>query len=206
MGSTLNGAGQLQASVSGSMQTLYNRFPFIKNAYKQKQPKQTKDPKRMTKKEREQAVRDSVARAKNPDSVRRAQVAEALTEVGNFAIRMVTGLKNFSVQYSRNTGSLLPGYMGSARILGMDPRNGWMPGPAFVVGYNDGLVERLRESRLLSTDTLMNSPHRNTLTQMMSLQATVEPIRDFRIEITASQNNQSRGEDYYKFMIQLDEC
>ncbi len=205
MGSTLNGAGQLQASVSGSMQTLYNRFPFIKNAYKQKQSKQTKDPKRMTKKEREQAVRDSVARAKNPDSVRRAQVAEALTEVGNFAIRMVTGLKNFSVQYSRNTGSLLPGYMGSARILGMDPRNGWMPGPAFVVGYNDGLVERLRESRLLSTDTLMNSPHRNTLTQMMSLQATVEPIRDFRIEITASQNNQSREEYYYKFMSQLDD-
>lgn len=203
MGSTLNGAGQFQATVSGSMQTLYNRFPFIKNAYKQKPPQQKKDPKRMTKKEREAAVRDSVARANNPDSVRRAQMAEMMNAVGNFAIRLVTGLKTFSVQYSNNMGSVLPGFMGSARILGMDPRNGWQPGPAFVAGYNDGLVERLRENRLLSTDTLMNSAHRNTLTQMMSLQASVEPIRDFRIELTASQNLQSREEYYYKFMSQL---
>lgn len=205
MGSTLNGSGQLQASVSGSMQTLYNRFPFIKNAYKQKPPQQKKDPKRMSKKEREAAVKDSIARAKNPDSVRRAQVAEVMGEIGNFAIRMVTGLKNFNVQYSNNSGSNLPGYMGSARILGMDPRNGWMPGPAFVAGYNDGLVERLRESRLLSTDTLMNNAHRNTLSQMLSMQASVEPIRDFRIELTASQTLQSREEYYYKFMSQLDD-
>ena len=205
MGSTLNSSGQFQASVSGSMQTLYNRFPFIKNAYKQKPSVQPKDPKRMTKKEREKAMQDSIARVKNPDSVRRAEMMETLSEIGNFAIRMVTGLKSFSVQFSNNAGSVLPGYMGSARILGMDPRNGWQPGPAFVAGYNDGLVERLRENRLLSTDTLMNSAHKNTLTRSLSFQATVEPIRDFRIEFTASQNSQSHEEYYYKFMSQLDD-
>ena len=205
MGSTLNSSGQFQASVSGSMQTLYNRFPFIKNAYKQKPSVQPKDPKRMTKKEREKAMQDSIARVKNPDSVRRAEMMETLSEMGNFAIRMVTGLKSFSVQFSNNAGSVLPGYMGSARILGMDPRNGWQPGPAFVAGYNDGLVERLRENRLLSTDTLMNSAHKNTLTRSLSFQATVEPIRDFRIEFTASQNSQSHEEYYYKFMSQLDD-
>ena len=205
MGSTLNSSGQFQASVSGSIQTLYNRFPFIKNAYKQKPSVQPKDPKRMTKKEREKAMQDSIARVKNPDSVRRAEMMETLSEIGNFAIRKVTGLKSFSVQFSNNAGSVLPGYMGSARILGMDPRNGWQPGPAFVAGYNDGLVERLRENRLLSTDTLMNSAHKNTLTRSLSFQATVEPIRDFRIEFTASQNSQSHEEYYYKFMSQLDD-
>ena len=203
-GSTLNASGQFQVSVSGSMQTLYNRFPFIKNAYKQKTPTTPKDPKRMTRRERERATQDSIAAANNPDSVRRAQIAEMLSAVGNFAIRFATGLKSFSFQYSSNMGSVLPGYMGTASILGMDPRHGWLPGPAFVMGYNDGLVERLREERLLSTDTLMNNAHQNTLNRTLSMQASIEPIRDFKIELTASQQNQSREEYYYKYMSQLD--
>ncbi len=202
-GSTLNGSSQMQASVSGSMQTLYNRFDFIKNAYKQKNTAPPKDPKRMTKKEREKAVQDSLARAKNPDSVRRAQLAETMSEIGNFAIRFVTGLKSFSVQFSGSFGAVLPGYMGTASVLGMDPRNDWMPGGLFVLGYNDGIVEKLRRRGLLSKDSLMNSAHQNTLNRMLSFQATVEPIRDFRIELTASQNFQSRDEYYYKFMSSL---
>ena len=59
-GSTLNSATQMQASLTGQMQTLYNRFPFIKNAYKQKTVTQPKDPKRMSKKEKEKAMQDSI--------------------------------------------------------------------------------------------------------------------------------------------------
>ena len=197
-GSTLNSTSQFQVSLSGTMQTLYNRFTFIKNAYKQKNDTR-KDPKRMTKKEREKAAQDSAARAKNPDSVRRARTAEALAEVGNFAIRFVTGLKTFSVQYSNTTGAVVPGYMGTANIVGMDPRNGWMPGPRFVLGYTGGLVERLRDDALLSTDTLMNTAHQNTNSKMLTFQASVEPIRDFKIELNASRNYQMHDEYYYKF-------
>ena len=204
-GSTLNSATQIQASLSGTMQTLYNRIPLIKNAYKQKSVVPPKDPKRMTRQEREKAKQDSIARAKNPDSVRRAQIAEFLGEVANFSIRFVTCLKSFGIQYSNSTGSILPGYMGTANILGMDTKNGWMPGPAFVMGYNDGLVERLRRMDLLSKDSLLNTAHQNTMNRQLSFQASVEPIKDFRIEITASQNNQSREDYYYKYFSQWQE-
>lgn len=204
-GSTLNTTGQLQASVSGQMQTLYNRFTFIKNAYKQKPQVQPKDPKRMTKKEREKMVQDSIARANNPDSVRRAQLAETLTNIANFGIRFVTMLKTFGIQYSNSTGSILPGYMGTASIFGMDPTNGWAPWPSFVLGYNDGLVERLRRDDLLSRDPLMNSSHSNTLNRMITMQASVEPIRDFKIDINATQSYQSRDEYYYKYLSDWDQ-
>ena len=199
-GSTLNSSSQLQASVTGQMQTLYNKFKFIKNAYKPTNKPTPKDPKRMTKKERDQMIQDSIARANNPDSVRHAETMEKLAELANFGIRFVTCLKSFGIQYSSSMGSILPGYMGTASIMGMDPRNGWMPGPAFVMGYNDGLVERLREGNLLSTDTLMNMAHQNTLNKILSLQASIEPIRDFKIEVTANQNYQSQEEYYYKFI------
>ncbi|MCQ2296205.1 MAG: cell surface protein SprA [Bacteroidales bacterium] len=203
-GSTLNSSGQLQASVTGQMQTLYNKFPFIKNAYKLPSNQPPKDPKRMTKKERDQATQDSIARAKNPDSVRRAEAMEMLHAVANWGIRFVTCLKSFGVQYSNSTGSILPGYMGTVTLLGMDARRDWMPGPAFVMGYNDGLVERLRDNNLLSTDTLMNRAHENTLNRMLSLQASVEPIRDFKIELSANQTYQNREEYYYKYLSEWD--
>lgn len=202
-GSTLNTSTQMQGSATATMQTLYNRFKFIKDAYKPSDKAQAKDPKRMTKREKDKYIQDSIARANNPDSVRKAETAAMLAELGKFGIRFVTGIKTMGVQYSRNFGSYLPGYMGTASILGMDPRNGWLPGPAFVMGYNDGLVERLRDNNLLSTDMLMNSPHRNTNNSMLSFQASVEPIRDFKIELTANQNMQSRDEYYYKFSEDL---
>lgn len=203
-GSTLNASGQLQASVTGQMQTLYNRFPFIKNAYKQKSATPPKDPKRMSKKERDKMVQDSIARANNPDSVRRAQLAEALTNIANFGIRFATMLKSFGMQYSNSTGSFLPGYMGTASFLGMDPTNGWAPGPSFVLGYNDGLVERLLQNDLLSRDPLMNTAHYNTVNRMLTMQASIEPIRDFKIDINATQSYQSREEYYYKYLLDWD--
>ncbi len=203
-GSTLNSSTQFQASLTGQMKTLYDKIPFIKKAYQQKNNQPPKDPKRMTKKERDKAVQDSIARLSNPDSVRRAERAEMLSNIANFGIRFVTCLKSFGIQYSNSTGSILPGYMGTVSILGMDPRNGWLPGPSFVLGYNDGLVDRLRDNNLLSTDQLFNTAHQNTLNKALSMQASVEPIRDFKIEINASQTYQSREEYYYKYLSEWD--
>ena len=203
-GARLNTSTQLQASVSGSMQTLYNKIPIIKNAYQFKSKEQPKDPKRMTKKEKEKYVQDSIARAKNPDSVRRAEMAETLHELANFGLRFVSCLKTFNIQYSNSTGSVLPGYMGKCTILGMDPSNGWLPGPAFVLGYNNNVVETLRSNNLLSRDSLMNQSHENTVNRQLSMQAEVEPLRDFKISLNCTQNYQSREEYYYKYLSEWD--
>ena len=203
-GSTLNNSTQMQAGVTGTMQTLYNKFKFIKSAYAQNNKPAPKDPKRMTKAERDKARQDSIARAKNPDSVFRARTAEFFSEAGKFGIRFVTGLKSFNLQYSSSRGAILPGYMGTTTLLGMDARNDWMPGVPFILGYTDGLVERLRRDDLLSTDSLMNSAHENTVNNMLSLQASVEPIRDMKIELNCSQNYTSREEYYYKYLSEWD--
>ena len=203
-GSTLNSSTQMQAGVTGTMQTLYNKFKFIKSAYAQNNKPAPKDPKRMTKAERDKARQDSIARAKNPDSVFRARTAEFFSEAGKFGIRFVTGLKSFNLQYSSSRGAILPGYMGTTTLLGMDARNDWMPGVPFILGYTDGLVERLRRDDLLSTDSLMNSAHENTVNNMLSLQASVEPIRDMKIELNCSQNYTSREEYYYKYLSEWD--
>ena len=57
---------------------------------------------------------------------------------------------------------------------------------------------------MLSIDTLLNAPHQNSTNKVLSYQATLEPIRDFRIEINGSQNYASREEYYYKYNSVMD--
>ena len=198
-GSVLNSNSQFQASATATMQTLYNKFKVIKNAYVRNNKAQKKDPKRMTNRERQQHLQDSLARAKNPDSVRRAEMASFWREVGNFGIRFATGLKTASANYSVTNGNILPGYMGTVAFLGMDPNNGWAPGPAYLLGHTDGMVERLRDDYLLSTDSLMNRAHENSLNKMLTMQASVEPLRDLKIDLNCSQTYSSRENYYYKY-------
>ena len=51
----------------------------------------------------------------------------------------------------------------------------------------------------------MNSSHSNTLNRMITMQASVEPIRDFKIDINATQSYQSRDEYYYKYLSDWDQ-
>ena len=200
-GSVLNSNTQFQATATATMQTLYNKFKLIKNAQARKNPPaQKKDPKRMSNRERQQYMQDSIARAKNPDSVRRAETAAFLREVGYFGIRLLTGLRTLTANYNVTTGAILPGYMGTASILGMDPDHGWTPGPGFIFGQTDGTVDRLRDDFLLSVDSLMNRAHENSVNRILSIQASFEPIRDMKIDLTCSQNYSSREEYYYKYI------
>lgn len=195
-GASLNSATTLQASVNANFQSLYNKSKFLKEAYAIRSTKDkgaNKNPKTNNRR-LNKAAADSAALDSN-----RNAFAEFMKEVGYFGIRLVTCIKSVDGQFSRNMGNILPGFMGEAKILGMDPSRGWMPGLPYVLGWTDGVVERLRNDNLLSTDTLMNAAHQNTITQSFSLNATIEPIRDLKIVFNCMQNTNSREEFYYKY-------
>lgn len=204
MGATLQNASSLQASASATMQTLYNKIPLVKKAYAALQAKNKPDtrgrrPQIDPKAQRKTAVPDSLLTPAQRDSVQRARFKEALLQIAYFGVRFATGVKSANFQYTASSGAILPGYMGDIVCFGMDPRNAWNPGPGFVFGTHTDIVSALRDNDLLSTDTLLNAPHQNTSNRVISYQAAVEPIRDFRIEINGSQNFASREEYYYKY-------
>ncbi len=139
------------------------------------------------------------------DSLRHVKFMEALKNVGYFALRIVSGVKNASVQYNVTNGSRLPGYMGEPMLVGLDPRTYWTPGVGYILGYNQDIAQELLRHDLLSRDTLFNSPHEMTTNRTLTLQATVEPIRDFKIDVSATQNYSSREEYYYKYMSAMNQ-
>ena len=197
MGSILQNSTTMQASATANMTTLYNKVPLLKKANAAKQQKRPDPRKRNQKQAKPMTAQDSVAAA---DSLRHEKMMEMLKEAGYFALRLVSGVKNINAQIGLTTGSRLPGYMGEPLLVGLDPQHHWTPGPGYILGYNQDVVDDLLRYDLLSKDTLFNTPHEMNSNRTFSLTADVEPIRDFKINLTCTQNYSSREEYYYKYM------
>ena len=203
MGSILQSSTTLQASAQANMQTLYNKIPLLKKAWANDKGNNRPSPRgqRASQPKKAMSAKDSIAMA---DSLRQEKFKQTMKEIGNFALRLVSSVKSVNVQYNVTTGSRLPGYMGEPRFIGLDPNNGWTPGLGYVLGYRQDVVDDLLRQDLLSRDTLFNTPHELNVNRTLSLQAQMEPIRDFRIDINATQNYTSREEYYYKYLSQYD--
>ena len=205
MGSVLQNSTTMTASATATMTTLYNKIPLLKKANtppsNNKNGNGQKPKGKAQQPQKPMTAKDSIAMA---DSLRHAKVMEALKEVGYFGLRLVSAVKNVSAQYNVTNGSRLPGYMGDAVLVGLDPSNAWMPGPSYILGYNQNIVDDLLRHDLLSRDSLFNSPHEMTMNRTLSLQANLEPIRDLKIDLTATQNYSTRDEYYYKYLSEWD--
>ena len=201
MGGTLQNSSTFTASATATMSTLYNKIPILKKANAPRQNKNNNRPQVQTKKKQpKMTAQDSIAMA---DSLQHAKFIAALREVAYFGLRFVSCVKDFTVQYSATNGSRLPGYMGEPLLIGLDPSHSWTPGLGYVLGYDQDIVENLLKNNLLSQDTLFNTPHEMTMNRTFSMQGTVEPIRDFRIQVNATQNYSSREEYFYKYLSDL---
>ncbi len=196
LGSTLQGSGIYQISTTANMTTLYNKIPLLKNANAPASQKKTAE-KGGKKNQPKLTPQDSLAVA---DSLRHAELMETLKQIGYFGLRMVTAVKDFTLQYNVTNGSRLPGYMGESRLFGLDPSNAWTPGVGYILGYDLDVAEDLLRRDLLSRDSLFNQPHEMTSNKSFTMQANVEPIRDLKIILNASQNYASRDEYYYKYL------
>ncbi|MBQ6742685.1 MAG: cell surface protein SprA [Bacteroidales bacterium] len=199
LGATLQGSSTIQITANANLQNFYNKFKLLKDANAPKSP--TKKPQvKNGRNQSKMSAKDSTAMA---DSLRYEHFKEMLKNVGYFGLRLVTCVKDMNIQYNITNGSRLPGYMGEPKFIGLDPRTYWSPGLGYVLGYDMDIAETLLSHDLLSTDTLFNSLHEMTTNKTLSMQANVEPIRDFKIALTATQNYTSREEYYYKCLTAL---
>lgn len=109
--------------------------------------------------------------------------------IGGFTVNMLMGVKNISISYTENNGTVLPGYKPTTDILGMSMNNNWAPGVPFVVGMQDEQVAYdaiHRTDELLTNEPLLNTPFAMSHTYNLSYKATIEPIRDLKIDITGT--------------------
>ncbi len=192
LGNTVENAVNKQANLNFNFTTLYNKVPFLKdlNAPPSRPGQQPGRP---------AASREQPATGKEPAPADEGEEKpkvnygiEALKVVG----RIVTGVKNASISYTEGAGTVLPGFMPEPDFFG----NNWSldaPGLGFILGSQADIRPTAVTNNWLTRDTLLNTAYMTKINQTLNARATIEPLPDLRIELTANRNYAENHQEYF---------
>ncbi|MFP4447435.1 MAG: cell surface protein SprA [Bacteroidales bacterium] len=118
----------------------------------------------------------------------------------NFA-RVLMGVKNISVSWSRTQGSELPGYNPGTKYMGLTQTNDeFAPGIPFILGWqNENFADLARANNWITNDPRLSSPFLLTETENLSLRSTIEPIPGIQINLSGSRVKSDNSREYYVY-------
>ncbi len=201
LGNSIDNSTTLSLNGSFSFQNLYNKFDFIKKAYEKPRPQEQSSRQSLYREQQRTSAKDTVA------DTNKSALSENLKKVLNFSIRFLTGVKTASVSYSKTGGMTVPGFMPEAQVMGMSVGDSWAPGPEFVFGLENDqntIMSRMLDNNWISTDSLMNNPFLQRTNETFRGQASIEPIKDLRIDLTFIRSKTENVSAYYKYMGESD--
>ncbi len=116
-----------------------------------------------------------------------------------FIGKLITSPKRATINYSEQAGTTLPGYMDSTNIMGINSFN-FQPGLGFVYGMQPGktYLESLAEQGKLSQNPVFNAMFRQQYSQTLNVAATLEPIQDFRVDLSWTQSFSKSYNELFK--------
>lgn len=120
-------------------------------------------------------------------------------------IRPLLVLRRARLTYSENFGTVIPGFMPDTEYLGTS-NNFSAPGLGFVAGWQPNLRPQdyytaddwlYNNYEWISKDQFLNQQIMQNYTQDIDARVTLEPIRDFRVEVSAVRSfSQFHSEDF----------
>lgn len=194
LGNTIQNSQNLQGNASLNFVTLYNTIPYLKKINQgntQRSNKPNTNSRNRNSKDQELASNDN-DKSKN-DSIDKPQIGKMILDG---TLRVLMSIRNVSANFSQGRGTTLPGYMHSATLVG-HTRESSGPGFLFMFGGQPDIQAIGARAHWLSTDSLMNSPYQRTKNQIINFRATVEPFRDFRIDVSANRNFTENFSEYF---------
>ena len=181
LGNTIQNSNSKQYNGQVNLTTLYNKVPYFKRINQ-----------------------GSNRRARGRNAVRNRQEQEENNDKKkkfNFikhATRFILGTKNVSVNFSQSQGTLLPGYIYQSKAFGQD----WeqlSPGLPFAFGSQKDIRSIASNNGWISRDPSLNTMYKTNSSENLTLRSTIEPIKQFRIELTANKTISNNYTEYYRW-------
>ena len=200
LGNTIQNSQNIQGNASLNFVTLYNSVPYLKkvnqgitrnnkNAGRNDSRKENKDD---TAEEVEKGKRGK-GRDKNDSLREKPEIGRMILDG---TLRLLMSVRNVSATFSQGRGTVLPGYMHSATLVGHTKESSG-PGFLFMFGGQPDIQAIGARNHWLTTDSLMNTAYQRTKNQVINFRATVEPFRDFRIDVSANRNYTENFSEYF---------
>ncbi len=175
LGNNIENSNTKQLNATLNMQTLYNKVSYIKKIMQEQRAPAKPSPKKGNPKDKNnKAGADSTAKKVN--------IAKSVLDN---SLRIITMLKNVTFSYTEGNGISLPGFVNTPVYFGNDP-NLNSPGWDYVFGAQNDIVKQAQIKNWITKDSLFNSPYMVKYNQNMNVRASLEPFKDFKIEITAN--------------------
>lgn len=199
LGNKIENARKINATFNANLTTLYNKWPFLKKVYEERDKKYQKtamSSPRTPKSGLQDKNNKNAMNVADSDSV---QSFQWLKEIAYFSVRLLTSVKSANITYSLNEGTFIPGFMPRAKYFGMTPEYSWAPGLGFVLGSQKNIMETAMNNSWLSTDTMFNTAYQSKYNETINAQVKIEPIKEFNIDLSFKRTETSQYSSYYKF-------
>jgi cell surface protein SprA len=108
-------------------------------------------------------------------------------------------LKNASVTYNQKEGTVLPGFNYLIDYFGQNFAHN-APGIEFILGsQNKNNRYNLAEQGALTNDSRLNNMFMQNSVKSLQGSATIEPFKDFKIQVNFSQNRSNNLQSLFRF-------
>ncbi len=204
LGNTIQNSNSYQGSANVNFVTLYNNIPYLKKINQGQlgvnKGKNDKDKGKDKDKDNKKNKKNNTQRGKNDKDGRDSLKNEI--NVGRYildgSLRFLMMLRNVSVNCTHGNGTILPGYMYNPNMLGLSFAGKGSPGFLFVFGGQPDIQAIAAEKHWLTTDSLMNSSFQKRQNFTLSYRVTIEPFKDFRIDVTGNLNKTENFSEYFR--------
>ncbi len=193
LGNQIENSNNLQLSGNASLDKFYNMFPFLKKVNESKSGKGKgagpKPPQKNPLEKKPNEIASDTTQTK--EKVNYAKI------IGNGFLKLLMSFKRASLSYTEGNGTFIPGFIPQPGFIG----NNWSknaPGLGFIFGSQKDLRYEADEKEWLTTDTLLNTAYFTKYTQQIAFRGTIEPVPDFKIELTADRTYSLNHQEYFK--------
>lgn len=189
LGNTIQNSQNVSYTGQFNMLNLYNKFPALRRINRNEPKKE--EPKAEEEEEEEGKGKNKKKKKKAGDS--------PLAGFGNTLAKTLMMLKNVSFTYTLTQGTVLPGFRPTPLYMGNDvERNA--PGWDFVFGAQDPDIRyRIAQQGFLTTDSVQPNYFLQTRKEDLNITATLEPIKDFRVELRFVRNHTQNTQSVFRY-------
>ena len=183
IGHSISNSNTRQINTQLNFVSLYNKSKYLKkiNRKSRKRPKPKK--------------------ADPNDSTQTTKPKVQLTpkDIADHSVRALMMLRNFSLNYSENNGTFLPGFMGETQVMGMDLGRNFAPGYGFVFGSQQDILTKGIENDWFNNNTgLITQQVSLTSKQTLNTSATLEPFKQFKINLSGTRTLTTNDNFFYQ--------
>ncbi len=175
LGNRIENARTISTTGKFDLVKLYNKVPYLKTINSPKR--------RRSSRSRTQAV-DTVKKSEN--------------KAGKAFLRALMMVRSVNATYSIKEGTTLSGFKNSPYLFGMD--TAWAaPGWDFILGSQDASIRTTAaDNNWLVQNALLNDPFKQYQTIDLNIKATIEPFKDFKIQVDVKKNKTAQYQEIFR--------